>query len=143
MRRSRHRSPAAQGRTARTTPGRPAAPRPTAVPAAGSPAAAGTRARRAPHAGPSLGAPPQAMAPRQSRGGPDLPRELRGAVDERLDGVAGLVVAVLDGGRLHEVRGGGQHRAADPTVLGDLRRPDRVDDDPGRVRRVPDLELVL
>ena len=34
-------------------------------------------------------------------------------------------------------------RAADAAVLGDLGGADRVDDDAGRVGRVPDLELVL
>ena len=36
-----------------------------------------------------------------------------------------------------------EDRAADAAVLGDLRGADRVDDDAGGVRRVPDLELVL
>ncbi len=44
---------------------------------------------------------------------------------------------------LHEVRGRRQDRATDAPVHGDLRGADGVDDDTGRVRGVPDLELVL
>ena len=53
------------------------------------------------------------------------------------------VVAVLLRWRLHEVRAGRGHRAADTAVKRDLRRAHRVDDHSGGVRRVPDLELVL
>src|SRR3954453_6919962 len=65
------------------------------------------------------------------------------AADEGLDEVAGLAVAVLHRRAFHEVGRRGQDRAADAAVLGDLGRGDGVDDDPGRVRGVPDLELVL
>src|SRR3954462_8232698 len=63
--------------------------------------------------------------------------------DERLDGGASLVVGALPRRALHQVGGGPEERAADAAVLGDLRRPDRVDDDAGRVGGVPHLELVL
>src|SRR5690606_15691619 len=53
------------------------------------------------------------------------------------------IVGVLLGRRLHAVRRRRHDRAADATVLGDLRRPDGVDDDSRGVRGVPDLELVL
>src|SRR6266568_2721413 len=65
------------------------------------------------------------------------------AADELLYRLAGDVVAVLLGRRLHEVGRGRDDRAADAAVLGDLGGADRVDDHAGRVRRVPDLELVL
>ena len=56
---------------------------------------------------------------------------------------AALGVLGLHGRGLHEVRRRRQDRAADAAVLGDLRGADGVDDDAGRVGRVPDLELVL
>src|SRR5262249_22139282 len=65
------------------------------------------------------------------------------AADELLDGLACVFVAVLLGRRLHEVRRSRDNRAADAAVLGDLRGANRIDDHAGRVRRVPDLELVL
>src|SRR5580698_9364794 len=65
------------------------------------------------------------------------------AADELLDRIPGDVVAVLLGRRLHEVGGSRQDRPGDAAVLGDLGGPDGVDDDASRVRRVPDLELVL
>src|SRR5580692_7473761 len=65
------------------------------------------------------------------------------APDELVHQVAGDVVAVLLGRRLHEVRRGRENRPADPAVAGDLRGADGVDDHPGGVRRVPDLEPVL
>src|SRR6204780_502661 len=65
------------------------------------------------------------------------------ARDELLHEVAADVIAELLGRRLHEVGAGRDDRAADAAVLGDLRGTDRVDDDAGRVRRVPDLKLVL
>src|SRR5665647_3981870 len=65
------------------------------------------------------------------------------AADEGLEpGAAGGVLHLLGRG-LHEVRRRGQDRATDATVLGDLHRAERVDADAGRVRGVPDLELVL
>ena len=57
--------------------------------------------------------------------------EDRGVV---LDRLARLVVEVLHRRRLHEVARRRQDRPADAAVLGDLRRPQRVDDDAGRVR---------
>src|SRR6478609_7242572 len=65
------------------------------------------------------------------------------ALDELLDVGEGLVVEVLDRRGLHEVARRGEDRAADTAVLGDLRGAQGVDDDTGRVRGVPDLELVL
>ena len=54
-----------------------------------------------------------------------------------------FVVLHLHRRGLHEVRRRREDRAADAAVLGDLRGADGVDDDAGRVGRVPDLELVL
>src|ERR1700733_4194735 len=65
------------------------------------------------------------------------------ARDELRHEVAADVIAELLGRGLHEVRAGRDDRAADAAVLGDLGRAEGVDDDAGRVRRVPDLELVL
>ena len=65
------------------------------------------------------------------------------APDELFHRVAGDVVAVLLRRGLHEVARRGEDRPADAPVLGELGRPHRVDDDPRRVGRVPDLELVL
>src|SRR3984957_7141798 len=79
----------------------------------------------------------------------DLTRELIAplavdlAADELLDLLAGLVVAVLLGRRLHEVRRRRQDRTADAAVLGDHRGTYRVDDHASGVRRVPDLKLVF
>src|SRR6185437_702326 len=70
-----------------------------------------------------------------------LPLDL--ALDELLHQVAaGAVVELLRRG-LHEVGAGRGDRAADAAVLGDLAGAQRVDDHAGRVRRVPDLELVF
>src|SRR5215470_5798843 len=85
--------------------------------------------------------PGAARRPGRDRGFRVLSREL--AADELLDGLAGILVAVLLGRRLHEVRRCRDNRAADAAVLGNLRSADRIDDHAGRVRRVPDLELVL
>src|SRR5690606_8456943 len=65
------------------------------------------------------------------------------AGDELLELLTTQRVLDLDGRGLHEVGRRGVDRAADAAVLGDLRRADRVDDDAGRVGRVPHLELVL
>src|SRR3990170_1416591 len=65
------------------------------------------------------------------------------AGDELLEARPGLLVRPLLGRGLHEVRGGGQEGALEAAVHGDLAAADRVDDDAGRVRRVPDLELEL
>src|ERR1700722_12206396 len=73
--------------------------------------------------------PPWWRGPPEAAPGVLLPLQL--AADELGDRVAGLVVAVLDRRRLHEVRGRGQDRAPDAAVLGDLRSADRVDDDAG------------
>ena len=64
-------------------------------------------------------------------------------LDEALDGVVRLVVRELLRRRLHQVRARPFERAADAVVERELREPHRVDHDPGRVRRVPDLELEL
>ena len=45
--------------------------------------------------------------------------------------------------RLHQVAGGTVELAGDAVVERQLDQPHRVDDDAGRVRRVPDLELQL
>src|SRR5262249_21238412 len=84
---------------------------------------------------------PASMAGASGVGGPELPPGV--AAEELLVPVPGPVVAVLHRRRLHEVRGRGEDRATDAAVLRDLRSADRVDDDARRVRRVPDLELVL
>src|SRR5688572_6057489 len=65
------------------------------------------------------------------------------AVGEVLDHLASLFVAVLHGRRLHEICRRPEQRAADAAVLGELGATDGVDDDAGRVRRVPHLELQL
>src|SRR5699024_2740807 len=65
------------------------------------------------------------------------------AGDELLHPRPGGAVVVLLRRGLHEVARGGQHRSAQAAVLGDLRRAQGIDDDPGGVRRVPHLELVL
>src|SRR5262249_47376343 len=65
------------------------------------------------------------------------------AGDEVLDRPVRVVVVVLLRRRLHEVRRGRHDRAGQAAVEADLRGPDRVDDDAGRVWRVPDLELEL
>jgi flagellar hook protein FlgE len=57
--------------------------------------------------------------------------------------VAADVVGVLLGRALHEVGRSRQNRASDATVEGNLGRPNRVNDDSGRVGRVPDLKLVF
>src|SRR5262245_56322739 len=65
------------------------------------------------------------------------------ALDEGLHHLARHVVAELHRWRLHEVGGRTDQRAAPSTVLGELGAPERVDDHPGGVRRVPHLELHL
>src|ERR1022692_37194 len=75
--------------------------------------------------------------------GPAAPSALDLATDELLHQIAGDVVTVLLGGRLHEVGGGRQDGPADAAILGDLRGPDGVDDHASGVRGVPDLQLVL
>ena len=54
-----------------------------------------------------------------------------------------VAVDDLHGRRLHQVARRRLERARDPVVERELREPDGVDDDAGRVRRVPDLELEL
>src|ERR671919_498766 len=63
------------------------------------------------------------------------------AQDELLDHLPGRIVGELHRRRLHEVGRGADQRPADPSVHGQLRAPDRVDHDAGRVGRVPHLEL--
>src|SRR5436309_12161500 len=62
---------------------------------------------------------------------------------ERFDQLARLLIGVLHGRRLHEIGGGPLEGAADAAVERDLCAAHRVDDDAGRVRRVPDLQLEL
>src|SRR3954468_16487753 len=64
-------------------------------------------------------------------------------LDELLGQLVRLVVLDLLRGRLHEVRARRDERAGDALVQCELREPDGVDDDAGRVRRVPHLELQL
>ena len=52
-------------------------------------------------------------------------------------------VGVLNRRRLHEVCGRGFERTADAGIERDLREPHGIDDHSGRIRRVPDLELVF
>src|SRR5215468_11252235 len=75
--------------------------------------------------------------------GPVSRSAIRFAANELLDRVPGDVVAVLLRWGLHEVRRGRQEWPADAAVPGDLGGADGVDDHSGRVRRVPDLQLVL
>src|SRR5205823_15029276 len=70
-------------------------------------------------------------------------RGLAIAQDELLDHLARHVVAELHRRRLHEVGGRTDQRSTDPPVLRDLRAPERIDDDPCRIGRVPYLELHL
>ena len=65
------------------------------------------------------------------------------AADEGLDAVVGDVVVDLDRRALHEVRAGGNQRTGQAAVEPELRAADRIGDDAGAVRRVPDLELEL
>src|SRR5262245_61822978 len=68
---------------------------------------------------------------------------IRLAAHELLDRVPGDVVAVLLARGLHEVPRGGREGPADASAPGDLGGADGVNDHAGRVRRVPDLQLVL
>ena len=63
--------------------------------------------------------------------------------DEVLDGLLRLTVVVLNRWRLHEVTGRRQDGTTDPTIHGNLRCADGIDDDPGAVRGVPHLKFVL
>ena len=63
--------------------------------------------------------------------------------DELLGRLAGLVVGPLVVRRLHEVRARAVELAADAVVERELAAADGVDDDAGRVGRVPHLELEL
>src|SRR4051794_30196766 len=85
-------------------------------------------------------------------GGGGLRRELLRPLTRRLARVFGdevlrelprLVVRALRMGRLHQVARGAVELARDAVVQRELRDANSVDDDPGRVRRVPDLELEL
>src|SRR3954471_17413730 len=64
-------------------------------------------------------------------------------LDELLDELVCFVVLDLLRGRLHQVRARLDERAGDTLVQRELREADGVDDDAGRVRRVPHLELEL
>src|SRR3954451_6072713 len=65
------------------------------------------------------------------------------ALDEGFELRAGDVVRQLLRRALHQVGRRGDDGTTDATVLGDLRRAHRVDDDACRVGGVPHLELVL
>src|SRR3954462_6855304 len=73
------------------------------------------------------------------------PRALLALVlgDELLGRLARLVVGPLVVRRLHEVRARAVDLAAEAVVQRELAAADGVDDDAGRVGRVPDLELHL
>src|SRR5690606_27661296 len=79
---------------------------------------------------------PEISASRACAGGSGSALDL--SADEGLDRGATLVVGTLHRRGLHEVRRRRQDRATDAAVLGDLGRPDGVDDDAGRVGGVPD-----
>src|SRR4051794_2472826 len=64
-------------------------------------------------------------------------------LDELLGQLVRLVILDLLRGRLHEVRARRDERTGDAVVERELREADGVDDDAGRVRRVPHLELQL
>src|SRR3954447_23150201 len=64
-------------------------------------------------------------------------------LDELLGQLVRLVVLDLLRGRLHEVRARRDERAGDSVVQRELRETNGVDDDAGRVRRVPHFELQL
>src|SRR5947209_8500348 len=65
------------------------------------------------------------------------------AGDELLGAQPRHLIGDLVWRRLHEVRGGTLERAADAPVDGQLAAAHRVDDDPGAVRRVVNLQLEL
>src|SRR6267378_8680655 len=65
------------------------------------------------------------------------------ALDELLDELCGVVVLDLPRRRLHQVGARALERPGNAVVQCELREPDGVDHDAGRVRRVPDLELEL
>src|SRR6266511_1797440 len=75
--------------------------------------------------------------------GPRLHRLACVGADAALRQLARLVVSSLLRRRLHQVRAGCFERPGHAVVQRELREPYRVDDDPGRVRRIPDLELQL
>src|SRR5439155_1196598 len=81
--------------------------------------------------------------PLRYRGLGGRPSLLAVLLDELLDHAAGLIVGVLDRRGLLEIRRGPDERPRKPVVERELRASDRVDDDAGRVRRIPDLELQL
>src|SRR5437867_968821 len=68
---------------------------------------------------------------------------LDAAVDEALEPHPRGLVRPLLGRRLHQVRRGSEERALEASIHGDLARADGIDDHPGRVGRVPHLELEL
>src|SRR5919106_4914338 len=63
--------------------------------------------------------------------------------DELLGHLAGLRIGALVVRRLHQVARRAVELARDPVVEGQLHDPNGVDDDAGRVRGVPNLELQL
>src|SRR5581483_1588541 len=97
--------------------------------------------------GPASGADPAVRPCAWTRGALRLRRGPGGLarvlLDEALGVLARLVVADLLRRRLHQVRARRLERAGDPVVERQLGEPDGVDDDAGRVGRVPDLELQL
>src|SRR5688572_32105145 len=65
------------------------------------------------------------------------------AVDEAERPLARLRIGKLLRRRLHEVRGGAGQRAGDAAVERQLGAAHGVDDDPGGIRRIPNLKLQL
>src|SRR5436309_9272130 len=66
---------------------------------------------------------------------------LRLAADERLGPRQGLVIGELLGRALHVIARWAGQDPADLAVERQLRAADRIDDDPGRVWRIPHFEL--
>src|SRR5439155_23001403 len=64
-------------------------------------------------------------------------------VDEAREPLVSGLVRPLLGRRLHQVCRGGEERALDAAVHGDLAGANGIDDDAGRVGRVPHLQLEL
>src|SRR5689334_3412200 len=65
------------------------------------------------------------------------------AADEPQRAQARLGVGELLGRRLHEIARGADERARDAAIERELGATHGIDDDAGRVRRIPDLELHL
>src|SRR5699024_10288132 len=71
------------------------------------------------------------------------PSALYISANKGFDPLVGLIVVVLHRWRLHEVAAGRQDWPANLTVQGATGGTNRIDDHTGRVRGVPDFQLVL